>query len=902
VALEGLNVGSIFAQLGARFDPRGFVAFDSAAMKAKAAAAAAEAANVKAGRSFDATGKAAESTGTRLRNATRDFDGFSRTVDRWASRGVVALGGVGLASAALGVRFDSMRQNAELAFGTLLHSASQGKAMVADLVQFARTTPFDTPGVIKASQQLLAYGFEAKQVKGLLTDVGDAAAAMGDLSSERIGLIVRALGQMHTAGVLHQEELNQLTENGIRATQYVAEAYGMSVQQLRKAIQAGKVDAQGAITAIREGIRRDLGGAMGDLSQGFTGQLSQLKDTASIALGTVFQPLFTSLTGWLKRINDEMSSGQLDSTIQNLQQHVGDFADAMGRGADWVVRHWDQITGVASGVAAGFQAIWSIGGGVLHLLDQLGLLSQTGATDLFGLVAGLYAASTATRIMNAALNANPLVLIASLVVMLATQLAVLYQTNEQFRTSVDNTWASVRSTVISATDDVVRAFDWLGSRWDALKAKIDEAVALPGRFKNWVGDNADPGALVGRARGGRLDRPVILAGEEAPAHPEYLISTNPRDAKRSWGLVRQVVRQLQRRGVRRMASGGPIDPLDQEWGFGAIVNVEASAPQYEGAYSMDTGPLGTFQVPWIQPNDAERTIRRAFTTGDPAQHFRPPGKLVNEDAPRFKPLRDTRPHYKGITPQKLQPAPLTADQRFQNLFDASQRRFDAAMALLGMAELRAKETPSLADDLSVRARKQALLRARIAELGRMAAGAPASKRSMVLQAQLAAEQDLAGTRTLELPESFLTARQHYLLTDASRRHDSVAEGRLLRQELARTDAARRAAVARGDFTTADALSAREQSIQGQLDALRQQPTGYLEAVQAEAGALLGSGSLYDATYRTHRAGPSLASLAAPATIVVQTMHPASPRVQRQVSRAWAAATPSRPRQRRAVAI
>lgn len=51
-------------------------------------------------------------------------------------------------------------------------------------------------------------------------------------------------------------------------------------------------------------------------------------------------------------------------------------------------------------------------------------------------------------------------------------------------------------------------------------------------------------AIPGLARGGRVDSPVFIVGEEAPRHQEYVISTNPRDRSRMVPLVVEAAEAL----------------------------------------------------------------------------------------------------------------------------------------------------------------------------------------------------------------------------------------------------------------------------------------------------------------------------------------------------------------------
>lgn len=67
---------------------------------------------------------------------------------------------------------------------------------------------------------------------------------------------------------------------------------------------------------------------------------------------------------------------------------------------------------------------------------------------------------------------------------------------------------------------------------------------------------------VAMARGGKVTRPSFFAGEEAPAHPEYVISTNPRDRGRMQPLVAEAAMR-----VGLFAQGGRTDkgPIRSLW-------------------------------------------------------------------------------------------------------------------------------------------------------------------------------------------------------------------------------------------------------------------------------------------------------------------------------------------------
>jgi hypothetical protein len=66
------------------------------------------------------------------------------------------------------------------------------------------------------------------------------------------------------------------------------------------------------------------------------------------------------------------------------------------------------------------------------------------------------------------------------------------------------------------------------------------------------------GSLGGRARGGFVNEPMVMVGEEAPRHPEYVVATNPAYRKRNMGLWAQAGHDL---GIPGFAEGGVMGRL-----------------------------------------------------------------------------------------------------------------------------------------------------------------------------------------------------------------------------------------------------------------------------------------------------------------------------------------------------
>lgn len=203
-------------------------------------------------------------------------------------------------------------EQVDIAFNTML-GPERAKKMIADLVEFAKTTPFEMAGLNKATQQMLAYGFAADDVIPMLTDVGNATAALG-AGQQGIDAITRALGQMHGKGVAASQEMMQLTEVGIPAWDYLAKALHTDVAGAMEMVTKKAVSADVAIAAIRAGMQGDFGGLMIKQSRTLTGVLSNLADATTATIMKMYQ------TDGYKKMTDALS--KLADPIQKLVESL----------------------------------------------------------------------------------------------------------------------------------------------------------------------------------------------------------------------------------------------------------------------------------------------------------------------------------------------------------------------------------------------------------------------------------------------------------------------------------------------------------------------------------------------------------------------------------------------------
>lgn len=172
-------------------------------------------------------------------------------------------------------------QTYQIGFETMLKSKKKAAKFMDSAKKFASDTPFDTSAVVSNAQRMLAYGFSDNDIIPDLTKIGNASAALG-AGEEGISRVSRALGQMKTNGRLNAEDMNQLTDVGINAWKYLADAEGKSIAQIREMSQKGEISGDKAVKTILNGLK-EFDGMMDKTSNStVSGLMSNIKDTFDI--------------------------------------------------------------------------------------------------------------------------------------------------------------------------------------------------------------------------------------------------------------------------------------------------------------------------------------------------------------------------------------------------------------------------------------------------------------------------------------------------------------------------------------------------------------------------------------------------------------------------------------------
>jgi tape measure domain-containing protein len=304
--------------------------------------------------------------------------------------------------------FNQQLEQASIGFETMLGSADAAKKKIEEFKVFARQTPFEFGDILTSSQRLLSFGFEAEKIIPILTQVGDASAALGQ-GSDGINRIVRALGQMKAKGKASGEELLQLSEIGISGMRYIAEETGKTTAELQKLQQKGLLSADVAIESILKGLEKDFGGQMARQAQTFQGAMSNVRDAINQVLAAIGAPLYKvianiglQLGNLLSVLSKAFGESGFRGLFGALTDAAGPMQAAVGSILDNLYKLGVAAQATTSAIVAGIKPVVLAFGGafVTALRGALNVITpvQQAIAKLKPLVTALAAALTAVFI------------------------------------------------------------------------------------------------------------------------------------------------------------------------------------------------------------------------------------------------------------------------------------------------------------------------------------------------------------------------------------------------------------------------------------------------------------------------------------------------------------------------
>lgn len=355
-------------------------------------------------------------------------------------------------------------------FTVMTGSADKASETVKKLADIGATTPFDMPQLADATSLLMNFGFSAD-------DAVDSMMMLGDISqgnADKLDTIARAYGKMNSAQKVTLENINMMIDAGFNPLQEISEKTGESMQSLYDRISKGKM----SVDEITESMKRSTseGGkyfqSMDAQSQTLDGRLSTLSDTVNSKLGEALQPILQKAADeWIPNITNAIDNMDIDSVVSVIDEIVSGVGDLFG----FIMGNGDTIISLVAGIGTAMLT-WNVASminGVVTAVKAFQMANE-GAT-------------VAQALLNGVMNANPIMLIATLLAGLAATIITLWNTNEGFRNTVISVWNAFKDTVGNVITSVGGFIDNLVAWFQALPGRIGAFLGeVIGNVQNWA--------------------------------------------------------------------------------------------------------------------------------------------------------------------------------------------------------------------------------------------------------------------------------------------------------------------------------------------------------------------------------------------------------------------------------
>ena len=277
----------------------------------------------------------------------------------------------------------SQFQQLEISFGTMLKSKEKANALMSQMADLAAKTPFGLEEVSEGAKRLLAFQVPAEEVTETLRRMGDVAAGLG----VPMGQLIHVYGQVKAQGKLMTNDLYQFMNAGIPIIAELSKVVGKSETEIKDMVSAGKIGFP-EVQAVIKNMTNEGGlffNLMAEQSKSLGGQISNLGDSFDQMLNDI----------------GKASEGYISGAIQGVTFLVENYKTLGKVIAGLIVTYGTYRAAVLVNIAL------TKGWAVAAKEDAIAKGIQTAATN---------AATIATKALNAAMKANPYVLVATAVV------------------------------------------------------------------------------------------------------------------------------------------------------------------------------------------------------------------------------------------------------------------------------------------------------------------------------------------------------------------------------------------------------------------------------------------------------------------------------------------------------
>lgn len=193
--------------------------------------------------------------------------------------------------------------------------------------------------------------------------------------------------------------------------------------------------------------------SIGDSFDNVKGKMNEIKELRYDDIGSALSGLGRTVETDLINPIGEKLTPKIEELINYINSHseeingvISNIVDKVGEFIDYIASHGSEIISIISGIAAGLLA-WNVASMISGVVSAIKAytLANEGAT-------------IAQALFNAVMNANPIVLIVSLITMLVVGIVTFIATNEEAREKLAEVWKTIKTTVGGVVDALVEFF------------------------------------------------------------------------------------------------------------------------------------------------------------------------------------------------------------------------------------------------------------------------------------------------------------------------------------------------------------------------------------------------------------------------------------------------------------
>ena len=331
-------------------------------------------------------------------------------------------------------------------------------------------------------------GLSANQYLAVINDVGATfAATMGDeagYEAAKTGL--KAISDYASGTGKNVDELSQkftLITRSTSSYQSIADQFS----GILPATSAGFLEQAQAAGILSDSYTQLTEVPIAEYQEAVSEMLEQGVADLGLANNTVMESE-TTISGSfaaMKAAADNFLVALVDDntdvgeSFQTLTSSVGSFLDNV------IPKIWDFIgsLGPIGPLLAGITAALV----AFHVAVSISKIVVAAAAALDAYRKANEGATVAQWLLNAAMNANPIVLIVTLIAGLVSALIVLWNTNEEFREKVTTIWEDIKKVFVDAWESITQKWEEAVEFFDGLWEGIKEVFAPVGEFFEGVG-------------------------------------------------------------------------------------------------------------------------------------------------------------------------------------------------------------------------------------------------------------------------------------------------------------------------------------------------------------------------------------------------------------------------------